>query len=513
MKRHTPLCTFRTFGCRLALLAFLFLCAAMSHAQGARPAATGHARPVPAKSSPPTTVAALLVSDIHFEPFWDPEKAAQLDAAPVTQWNAILAAAPSSGREQRFDALQQTCHARGVDTSYPLLESSLQAMRGSAAGIRFVTVSGDLIAHAFDCKYRTLFPHSTADAYRTFVEKTIGYVVAELNGISPGVPVFVALGNNDSDCGDYRLDARSEFLAATGRQIVEAVPAAERDSALKTFAEGGYYSVPLPAPIRNARLLVLNDIFLSGKYTACSGKPNPGAADGQLAWLQQQLDEARAQKQNLWVMGHIPPGIDAHASKARMIDPCGGASPKMFLSNEKLADMLTDHSGVVKLALFAHTHMDEIRLLRAEPAALSAAAPGRPTVEPGEIALKTVPSISPIDGNNPSFTIAQVDSATATLVDYRVIAAANPSGSAWSEEYDYSRAYGEPSYSAASVDRLLTRFAADSNVQLAASQNYLRSYLVGGGASALAPFWPQYVCTLTHHTAAAFGACACPVAH
>jgi sphingomyelin phosphodiesterase acid-like 3 len=505
MKRHTT--ALRTL-CRLTALACLLLSASAAHAQAPRPAAGSHAGTVPAQSAPPATVAALLVSDIHFEPFWDPEKAAQLDAAPVTRWNAILAAAPSTGREQRFDALQQGCHARGVDTSYPLLESSLQAMRGSAAGIRFVTVGGDLIAHAFECKYRALFPHATAVAYRTFVEKTIAYVVAELNGISPGVPVFVALGNNDSDCGDYRLDARSEFLAATGRQIVEAVPTAGRDLALKSFAEGGYYSVPLPAPIRNARLLVLNDIFLSGKYAACSGKPDPGAADGQLAWLRQQLDQARARKQNVWVMGHIPPGIDAHASKARMIDPCGDASPKMFLSNEKLADLLTDHGDVVKLALFAHTHMDEIRLLRAEPVPVSAAAAGTPAV-----VLKTVPSISPIDGNNPSFTVAQVDSATATLVDYRVIAAADRAGSAWTEEYDYSRAYGEPSCSAASVDRLLTRLAADSNAQSAASQNYLRSYLVGGGAAALAPVWPQYLCTLTHHTAAAFGACACPAAH
>jgi len=497
MKRHTAL---RTFGCGLTLLVCFVLCAVAASAQSARSAAAVHGKLAPAK---PATVTALMVSDIHFEPFWDPEKVAQLDTAPASQWNTIFAAASSPDREQRFSALAQSCPTRGADTSYPLFASSLKAMRGSATGARFVTVTGDLLSHGIECEYRTLFPRATTAAYRTFVEKTVSYVLAELNENTPGIPVYVALGNNDSDCGDYRLDPRSEFLSAAGRQITASLPDAQRESALRSFADGGYYSTPLPAPIHNARLLVLNDIFMSGKYTACSGKPNPAAADAQLAWLQQQLDGARAQRQNVWVIGHIPPGIDAYASRVKMLMPCGSASPKMFLSSEKLANVLTANSDVVKLALFAHTHMDEIELLRAEPAATG--------MKGSAIALKTVPSISPINGNNPSFTVAQVDPDTATLIDYRVIAAANQAGSGpWTEEYDYARAYGEPSYSAASVDHLLARFAADSTAQSKTSQSYLRHYFVGGGASVLAPFWPQYVCTLTHHTAAAFNACACP---
>ena len=43
----------------------------------------------------PMIVEALFVSDIHFEPFWDPAKAARLKAAPVSEWSAILAE-PSS---------------------------------------------------------------------------------------------------------------------------------------------------------------------------------------------------------------------------------------------------------------------------------------------------------------------------------------------------------------------------------------------------------------------------------
>jgi sphingomyelin phosphodiesterase acid-like 3 len=38
------------------------------------------------KSAPSATVPVLMVSDIHFEPFWDPGKAAQLAAKPESDW-------------------------------------------------------------------------------------------------------------------------------------------------------------------------------------------------------------------------------------------------------------------------------------------------------------------------------------------------------------------------------------------------------------------------------------------
>ncbi len=79
------------------------------------------------------TVQALFVSDIHFEPFWDPAKAKELAAAPVAEWKSILAAPESADREGRFAELQETCHAKGADTSEVLLESSLRAMREDAS--------------------------------------------------------------------------------------------------------------------------------------------------------------------------------------------------------------------------------------------------------------------------------------------------------------------------------------------------------------------------------------------
>ena len=268
-----------------------------------------------------------------------------------------------------------------------------------------------------------------------FAEKTLDYVIAELDASLPGIPVYIALGNNDSDCGDYRLDAHSEFLRVIGAEVTREFPAAERPAALDSFADGGYYSVSLPAPIANARLLVLNDIFMASNYATCTGKPDQAESAAQLAWLHRQLTEARAKKQKIWVMGHIPPGVDLYSTMKKMGDLCGGQPPVMFLSSEKMADELVDFSDVVQLAIFAHTHMDEIRLLRAGIPNEYRAGIGNPKIEakgfiaePKAVPVKMVSSVSPIHGNNPSFTVAQIDPSTAALVDYRVFTASNLTG-------------------------------------------------------------------------------------
>jgi len=450
------------------------------------------------------TIPALFVSDIHFEPFFDPGKVVQLAAAPVSGWKGILAATASADREQRLAAIKQSCHTRGEDTPYLLLESSVQAMRKEAAGAKFVTVSGDLIAHAFQCKYGTVFPHAAPGNYRAFVEKTIDFVVEELSGAVPGVPVYVALGNNDSDCGDYQLDANGEFLKAVGEQVARTLPEDERKGATETFAAGGYFNARLPAAVPNARMIVLDDQFMGAKYTTCGGKTDPSAAAAQLAWLAQQLAQARSNKEKVWVMAHIPPGVDVHANVIRMDAVCGATGPKMFLSSEKLADVLAEFGDVVELAIFAHTHMDEVRVLKAENEAPGSAAHNG-------VAVKMVSSISPINGNAPSFTVARVEAATAALKDFKVFAASNATGvdTVWHEEYDWGKTYHESEFSAAAVSKLIAGFAADRGAKTEASQAYIRNFYAGVDSPLLALVWPQYVCGLRNDSAQGFEACVC----
>lgn len=445
-----------------------------------------------------------MISDIHFEPFWDPAKVARLNASPVADWKAILAAPETPGRAASFAAVQLHCGVRGVDTSLTSFESSLQAMRAHAARARFITVSGDLIAHDFSCKFAAALPHASHRDYESFVEKTIAFVVAELRGAFPGVPVYAALGNNDSDCGDYRLDEHSAFLAAEGRVFAADLPAADRKRAEETFSGGGNYTAELPAPIRDARIIVLDDLFLASGYKSCVGKSNPAPGAEQIAWLRSQLEAARQAGQHIWVMAHIPTGVNPYATARKMRDLCGGEDPVMFLSSDALAQTLAEFGDVIRLVIFAHTHMDEWRLLRPAQSGAAKAADRA-------IAVKMVGSVSPVDGNNPSFTVAEVDPKTAGLSDYQVIQASNQTGvdTQWSKEYDFDSAYSQKGFTAASVAGLINKFSDDPMAHSTASQEYLNNYYVRNASVVLKAFWPQYVCALDNDTGAAYRSCVC----
>jgi sphingomyelin phosphodiesterase acid-like 3 len=454
--------------------------------------------------APPATVTALMVSDIHFEPFWDPAKVAQLAAAPATQWSAILAAPDSSDRAQRFAELQNACHAKGTDTSYQLLHSSLSAMRAHAAGAVFITLSGDLMAHDFSCKFHTLFPQGTIAEYESFAVKTVAFSELELHDSFPHAVLFTALGNNDSDCGDYQLDAHGPFLSQVGADIAPhlGVSQAEQTQVLHTFAATGDYNVPMSPPLEHTHFIVLDNLFMSKRYATCASMPDPKPAADQITWLRDQLETARREHQKVWFMAHIPPGVDPYSTARKMRDVCGGEKAEMFLSSDALAATLADFGDVIRLAIFAHTHMDELRLL--DPAA-SASAAHLP------VAVKMVSSISPVDGNNPSFTVARVNAATAELTDYDVYAASNQTGvdTTWSREYDFADTYHEPAFTASTVADLIAGFRADKTAQTPASQAYLRDYFVGDRSALLKPFWPQYVCALANSTSEAYRSCVC----
>jgi sphingomyelin phosphodiesterase acid-like 3 len=450
----------------------------------------------------PTTVTALMVSDVHFEPFWDPAKIPQLAAAPASGWNAILAAPASPDQAQRFAALEQMCKVRGEDTDYTLLTSSLKAMRAQAAGTHFITISGDLISHAFPCKWAAAMPNAKPAEYEAFVVKTLEYVLGAFRAEFPAAPVYAALGNNDSGCADYKMDANGSFLAAASKAFTEKLPSSERKAAEETFAARGDFSVTLPAPFQHTRLLIVDNIFQSKKYQTCGGKDDSAGAQAQNAWLKSELDKARRNHEKIWVMGHIPPGVDPYSTISKMRNVCGGKDPEMFLSSDELANTLALYGAQIRLAIFAHTHMDEMRLLQPEYSSAYA--------EP--VALKMVSSISPVDGNNPSFTIASVDPVTATLRDYRVIAASNQTGidTKWNEEYDFAKTYHRPAYAAEDVKELIGEFSADPDAKTQESLSYLQNYFVRDKSLELKLFWPQYTCALANMSADAYRACRCP---
>jgi sphingomyelin phosphodiesterase acid-like 3 len=127
------------------------------------------------------------------------------------------------------------------------------------------------------------------------------------------------------------------------------------------------------------------------------------------------------------------------------------------------------------------------------------------------VAVKMIPSISPIDGNTPSFTVALVDAPSAKLEDFQVFASSNDTGidAAWKEEYDYAEAYKQSDFSAESLTRLVAGFQADSDASTVAAKTYLRNYYVRDRSLELRLFWTQYVCAVSTYSVDAYRNCRC----
>jgi sphingomyelin phosphodiesterase acid-like 3 len=482
-----------------------------------------------------TTIPALFLSDIHFDPLRDPGKAARLNAAPVTQWAAILASPATPTADADYAAINKTCPIKPlVDPNDQLWQSALAAIHAQAfapgSPIRFAVLTGDIVGHQFDCRHKVLFPNATPAEFRSFVEKTATYVVTSLRAALPGIPIYIALGNDDTGCHDNSLDPGNDlFLAFAARLVAQTLPAADRAAALRDIPRG-YYAASLPAPLAGTRILVLDDVYEMGSYRNCAARFAPTAQNDQLSWLNDQLDQLRARHQQAWVVAHTPPGVNAYSTfnsgiYGLHIDVCHGGTPIDFLSTNELAGVLAGHGDVVRLALFGHSHTDEMRLLTPDlglPNLTVATVSGpyqapAPSASDAGVAVKILPSISPVFAELPSFTLAQIDPRTANLIDYSVILASNSTGmgTTWAKSYTFSEAYHLPAFTPATLAPLIAGMEADRAAETPASQTYMREYrryFFDDGSPPLKSVWPQLACAMSNIHDGAFTHCACPAA-
>ena len=282
------------------------------------------------------------MSDIHFEPFWDPGKAAKLAAAPVAEWKTILASPDSADREERFAELQADVSRAGRGyVSMRCMSRACERCAQNAADAKFVIVSGDLMAHSFSCKFAALFQNAAPGDYRAFAEKTVEFVVGSLREAFPGVPVYAALGNNDSDCGDYQLDADSEFLAAIAAKCYA------RDCAGRSGSRRHGRLRRADITARACRRRWSTRDCWCWTICLCRGGMRHAAARTirrlrrrrLRGWSSNWTRRGRS-NEKVWVMAHIPPGVDPYSTATKGKNICKGNEPTMFLSSEALPEAM-----------------------------------------------------------------------------------------------------------------------------------------------------------------------------
>ena len=429
----------------------------------------------------------VVISDLHFNPFDPPKLATALAMSAPAAWQAIFTAANDQ-------AMSKT----GEDTNHALLASGLAAFAKAAASADFAIVPGDFLAHEFEEKAsKALGVAPTSQAAGEMAVKTTIFVADALVDALGGKPAIVALGNNDSSCGDYRIEPGGSYLAATKETARRLVGAERLDPDFdETYAAGGYYAARHPT-VANALIVVLNDVLWSTKYRDACGTDGLAAAQAMLGWLRGRLARQRAAGGRVWIVHHIPWGMDPYSTINARASTCP-AKVVPFLkepfASEFLA-LLVEHRDMLQASFSGHTHFDDYRLLIDE----------RGTVIGTD---KVTPGISPIFGQNPGFQVFTYDRWSGAPRDFSTWYLTNPGAAPraadWQFEYTFTKAYGQAEYSPDAVKAVWKAMSNDSAVQ----ETYRRLYTVGRGALEAATV-TAYSCAVGHMDRPSFTACYC----
>jgi hypothetical protein len=429
-----------------------------------------------------------LVSDLHFDPF-DPEGLTKTVApTDAEDWMAHFAALPPGPASQY-----------GKDTNHVLLASALAAIAKAAADADFAIIGGDLLSHGFeDDTAKALGVPLGSNAQRAFAQRTTIFVAEALGTALAGKPVILVLGNNDSDCGDYEIEPGGDYLAATRetvRKLVGAdLVAPDFDT---TYAAGGYYAARHPT-VAGTLVLVVNDVLWSERYRNACGTDGLAGGKAQMAWLTATLAAQKAAGGRVWMVHHIPWGIDPYSTSNSKAKTCPERVVP-FLQESFATDFLgliREYAGIIDTSVSGHVHFDDYRLLLDDA--------GKP------LAIdKIAPAISPIFGQNPGFQIFTYDVATGEPRDFATIALANlpdlsPLNADWREEYVFSRAYGLPGYSVESVAALWNGLGQGGRIRNA----YLAHYNLGHGTLAEHDL-KAYACAVVFLDPPTYSACYC----
>jgi sphingomyelin phosphodiesterase acid-like 3 len=404
----------------------------------------------------------LIASDIHFNPMADASLVTQLAGAEAAQWEAIL----SKTTPHSFSPY-------GQDTNWWLLQSSLDQMRKTMPHPAVFLILGDMLAHHFPKTFRDTTHDNDLQHYRAFVLKTMQFLALQLRQRWPDTQILITPGNDDDDCGDYTIEAGGAFLSDTA-PIMRDLAKAD-DKAVADWKALGSYTLQ-PAALPGVTMVSVNTVFFSENYEARSFQHScqevqSNAFGHEYGWLTRTLSAAQQRHQKVWLMYHIPTGIDGYASTHGHNRTCA-ANVMPFWVPEwtvKFVSDLIGHQSTVAASFAGHTHTDSFQVLREGET-------------PVGFALID-PPISPIYDQNPAFRVADVEGSevrdvTTYYLTNLTTAGAKQRGK-WKKEYVFSRTWKVKQIDPASLHKIYNQIATND----AARAQWLKLYNVSSPAA------------------------------
>jgi len=431
----------------------------------------------------------LVASDIHFNPMADASLVPQLVASDPAQWEAIL----NNSTSQAFSPY-------GQDTNWWLLQSSLDQMRKTMPHPSVFLILGDVLAHHFPTTFRQITHDNDLQHYRAFVLKTVQFIAFELRQRWPDTQILLTPGNDDDDCGDYTVEAGGAFLNDTA-SIVRDLARGDEQLASDWKALGSY-SVAPPA-IAGLKIVSLNSVLFSEKYEPLSFQQaceevQTTAPSRQFAWLEQTVSAAKQANQKVWLMFHIPPGIDGYASTHNQQGSCADNIVPMWVPEwtVKFDSLLINYQGTVNASFAGHTHTDDSRVI------LEGSAP--------RAFVLVDPPISPVYDQNPAFRVLDVDGLQlrnqTTYYLTNLTTAGPKQRGKWKQEYLFSKEWKTKPLDAASLSKIYGEITTSDDARV----HWLKLYNVSSSAAKVPPDTVRGLyCAIEGLGVGAYRNCAC----
>jgi len=238
----------------------------------------------------------VFFSDLHMSPFASASIVDQLMTADVSQWDLILSAATNG---------YYTADASEVAATTPMMyDSALSNAVAVCPQPDAVFFLGDFRYYDFWDLYADVTGDPNPDNWKILSIKMLEYILHKATQTFPDVPVYCVLGNNDTFLDDYDITIGDAYLATSAPAFYQygLTDVTDYSTFSSTFTNDGTYS----APFGQGEIIALETTFFSSKYPR---DMSPGS--NQLAALETRLAACQAAGTPVWIIQHIPPGVNA----------------------------------------------------------------------------------------------------------------------------------------------------------------------------------------------------------
>jgi sphingomyelin phosphodiesterase acid-like 3 len=294
----------------------------------------------------------------------------------------------------------------------------------------FIVYTGDLPAH-YSCSDGYYLPPDKRQEH----EANLKAILSGLHKMAEQYhkPIFYLPGNNDALAGDYYSFADEKQNTPLG--LVASTPYFFPDSPGVTgtlqppcivsdpFPKLGFYAA---SPVKGLRLIAMNTVIYNWQFKTVDGTQQLADGNAQMTFLANQLADAEAKREKVYIAMHIPPGVDAHSGNDMWVNLSSGKNS--WLNN--FLNLTDRYQSTIAGILYGHTHMDELRRLYDSTG-----------THITEVAI-SCPGVTPQHNNNPGFKTVQYDPISMELIDFTTYYT-YPNRVQWGDStYTFSGIYG-----------------------------------------------------------------------